>query len=53
MLNLFQHPSGSKRGAGRQNATLRQGRSRIETSVLAEKWALKQVQGDEFYLGKP
>jgi hypothetical protein len=50
-LNLFQGPSGRKRGATRTGthpavwlATARSG--------CAEKWTLKQVQGDEdFVLG--
>ena len=49
-LNLFQGPSGHKRGAIRREthptvwlATTRSGRG--------AKWTLKQVQGDEFGYG--
>ena len=48
-LNLFQGPSGSKRGASRTGAQPI-GMLATAHSGCAEKWALKQVQGDDdFY----
>ena len=44
-LNLFQGPSGRKRGAIRKD-TRPTGRLAMARSVSAETWTLKQVQGD-------
>ena len=49
-LNLFQGPSCNTPGECGQGATLRRrgaASRQAEGSVLAEEWALKQVQGDE------
>jgi hypothetical protein len=59
MLNLFQHPSCRTSGAGRQaqpaDRDLARPRGqagvRIDGSVPAEKWTLKQVQGDGWERG--
>ena len=52
MLNLIQHPSGRKRGGLNRDPTAKFA-PMLQSTVLAVKWTLNQVQGDEVLLEMP